>query len=186
MLASISQIRDGSIENLPDNMDKISKSVLFHMTYIQSEKQKLIANELAAEFRKIGRNTILLTDGTESAKDDVNISWFWKADRNAENKIRMLNYILYSLANKSDVDLIIVDIPGDCGEISENIIGNLGIDAQIACAAALPDCTVLSIPFDFYNKSDTDEIRRYTEERYGISIDYINLPNCNNKLNIES
>lgn len=177
VLASISQIRDGSIEDLPDNMEKISKSVLFHMTYIQNEKQKLIANELAAEFRKIGRNTILLTDGTESAKDDVNISWFWKADRNAENKIRMLNYILYSLANKSDVDLIIVDIPGDCGEISENIIGNFGIDAQIACAAALPDCTVLSIPFDFYNKSDTDEIRRYTEERYGISIDYINLLN---------
>ena len=35
----------------------------------------------------------------------------------------------------------------------------------------------MSIPFDFYNKSDTDEIRRYTEERYGISIDYINLLN---------
>lgn len=89
----------------------------------------------------------------------------------------MLNYILFSLANESDVDLIIVDIPGDCGEISENVIGNFGIDAQIACAAALPDCTVLSIPFDFYNKSDTDGIRRYTEERYGISIDYINLLN---------
>ena len=52
------------------------------MTYIRNEKQELVANELAAEFRKIGRNTILLTAGTESAKDDVNISWFWKADRN--------------------------------------------------------------------------------------------------------
>lgn len=102
-------------------------------------------------------------------------SFMFDSKYSEKKKILLFNHFIKKIETNKKPELIVIGVPGGIGAYSKNIVDNFGMTLQEVSQAVIPDCSILSMPYDEYCFEDLEFLQEHILNKYNFFIDYFNL-----------
>ncbi|AMS11309.1 hypothetical protein [Erysipelothrix rhusiopathiae] len=153
-------------------LTSIKTPILFISDLGDSFDKYYIANKLKIQLERLDVNPIIITDLRESAilksyiYPDIFFDWRSPVDFRLSYLTSWINWI----ENKENPDLIILTIPGNYSEVSDELIGDLGVYNYLLSYSLSCDFSVLCSSYIL--EVENDNFEKFNRSRFGYAIDF--------------
>lgn len=93
------------------------------------------------------------------------------------SKILMFNSYLKKKEKEHKPDVIVLGVPGEIFPYSNKVHTDFGLMNFYVTRAVSPDLTILGLPFEMYNLTDVQNIKKNVKGMLGVTVDYLYVSN---------